>query len=194
MLSTSWDLKCLLLVLSGHILYQGYIGVMQYLMLLQTDQDVGSIVLSSQAVLRLNILTSELLKVTCFLMMEFTCPIWGIMLQHCRLQFNISVLVVVLIYFIPQSDCLFLFLLNGNCFGLMNMVNLWMICNLYVFCEWCQNSVAVMAVGFHYGEIQMARFWQITICWGDTVVSRPSSSDMVCWIFVNAMLPKAYKW
>ena len=43
LLSTSWDLKCLWLVLSGHIFNQGYIGVMQYLMLLRTDQDEGSI-------------------------------------------------------------------------------------------------------------------------------------------------------
>ena len=94
----------------------------------------------------------------------------------------------------PQSDCLYIFDWMGTVVALWTwwicMFVLWMMCNLYVFCEWCQNSAAVMAVGFHYGEIQMAQFWLITICWGDTVVSRPSSSDMVCWIFVNAMLPK----
>ena len=46
-----------------------------------------------------------------FIMMEVTCSLWGIMFlsQHCRLQFNISVLVVLLVYVIPQSDNLFLF-------------------------------------------------------------------------------------
>ena len=50
---------------------------------------------------------------------------------------------------------------------------LWIMCNwMYFVNEWfqlCQNSDAVMA-----------QFWQITIWWGDTVVSRSPSSDMVC--------------
>ena len=67
--------------------------------------------------------------------------------------------------------CVFGFIL-WIMFYLKYFVNDW--CNLWSKFGRCDGGWISLS------EIQLSEFWRITICWGDTVVSRSPSSDMVC--------------